>query len=94
MLGGLGITALSLLNHSLMWRLWIAATKSVPWTNQFPVPQIRNDFSDALYVGSVRVGLAISLISFVMVVGLLVKLRGRQPVSLVLPTSGKELAQA
>ncbi len=94
MLGGLGITALLLLNHSLMWRLWIAATKSVPWTNQFPVPQIRNDFSDALYVGSVRVGLAISLISFVMVVGLLVKLRGRQPVSLVLPTSGKELAQA
>lgn len=73
MAGGLAGIALLLLNHSLMWRLWIAAAESVPWTAQFPAARIGNDFSDAFYVGAVRAGWGVSLISLGVVAGGLLK---------------------
>jgi len=77
MTGGLAGIGLLLLHHSLMWRLWIAATRSVPWAAQFPAAQIGNNFSDAFYVGAVRAGWVISITSLGIVAGGLLK---REPV--------------
>ncbi len=61
--GGLIVTALSLLNHSRLWRLWYAVSVAPSWSPQgIPQPHLANDPSDGLYIFSCRVGLAISIV--------------------------------
>ena len=71
-LGGLGVTTLALLNHSRLWRLWLAVGASTPWdASRLPAASIANDLSDTVYIASVQWGALVSCLSLAAVIALL-----------------------
>ncbi|MBI3021811.1 MAG: hypothetical protein HYY59_07430 [Candidatus Omnitrophica bacterium] len=81
MVSGLGVIAASLLNHSRLWRIWMA-TKFAHWGGYGPTlpARLANDMTDRLYINAVDLSLGISLVALVVVIALLVVPRKRQGV--------------
>lgn len=83
---GLVLTALSLLNHSRLWRLhrvqkefdWVIANKVFPGEEPSPqvVLHIVNNPGDTLYIASFWAGLAVSCLAFAIAIGWLWVHRG------------------
>jgi len=65
MLGGMAVTTVSLLNHSRLWRIWVVAAQDWGWKypERHTIAQVVNNPADTLYILSVHVGIAISIVA-------------------------------